>query len=113
MPSMASPTLALLAMFACCVVFEAHVAWRRARVGEAVDQAQIERLQLLHLRFHYLSQCAMGLCFVFLYRAGERTARQVEQKLQLRAVMPTNTFDRCRQRFEWQAQGAGSGEYLS
>ncbi len=55
----------------------------------------------------------MCLCFVFLYRAGECPARQVEQKLQLRAVMPTNTFDRCRQRFEWQAQGAGSGEYLS
>ena len=65
------------------VVFEiSEVGVFGVSMGEAVDHPQVERGELLLLLFDDADQYRVGLGLVFLHRAGQRVARQIDQAVQ-------------------------------
>ncbi|MDT4845413.1 hypothetical protein D3C71_1561930 [compost metagenome] len=94
------------------VIFEAGaVDLLGVAVAQSVDQAQVERSQLLLLHLDDLNQYGMGLGFVFLYRAGQGAAWQFDQALQWRAFEPADAVAGRGHGVERQVQVAGTFQY--
>ena len=88
---------------------------RQGVVGaaQAIDLAQVEVLKVFLMLLHQPGQYRMGLCLVFLDRAGQGVARQVYQTVQWRCGLPPDALCSGWQCLERQAQGAGAVKNLA
>ncbi len=78
--------------------------------AEAVDLAQVD--QRLHAELAYQpGQGSVGTGLVFLNRTGQRTARQLQEALQARTIVPEDARFGLGQVREWQLQTAGAFLY--